>query len=309
MSRQMLSALVLSLAFVVSAQMNGDPNRLARTVVNRGAPAEVVFNATTSIGVVTLVVDVCQGDVSWRVDEFSSSNESAFATIFSSASAAHIDARFDTLAQPLSSRRYRVTFETTVDEPRAVVELRIVDERTRALLPPAWPDAAWFDPTNATINGLAAVRGATALYCAFGRIVSSTNELALATFESTCHALDVLTIDHRLADCVAVAPGGSDAFIAVNRSLLPTLASSEMLRIDLLVTLSLPSASQLQQTHVLHPILVAALGTAPESPRSIVELVTASGDRVAAILLGVLCILLAIAVVVLCVSRKRIMKA
>lgn len=301
----MLTALAI-VALLCAAVLAADPNRLARTVVNRGSPAVVALNSTQSDVVLTFVVDVCEGDVAWRVEELDLST-SAAKTIFRSASAAQSDARFDTLVQA-SPTTYRVTFETTADAARAVVELRTIDDTTRALLPPTWSDAAWFDPAAATINGLAAVHGATALYCAFGRAVPIARNETLATFESTCDALDALTVDHSLGECVTVASGAPDAAIAINRTLVPSLAANQLLRIDLLVTLSLPSASHLQQTHVLHPILVApavAPALLPPAPFSIVQLVTESGDRVAAIILGILAAALAVAVIVLCVLRRR----
>jgi len=299
----MLLAVLLSvLAALCVAQ---SPNRLVRTVVRPGQPTLFAFNATAAVNsVVTFVVDLCEGDVSWSVEEQSASDPAVYATLFRSASAATVDARFDTFIQPTSTRRYRFQLETK--SASAIVDLRFIDERSRALLPSTWPDAAWFDVSNSTIKGLSHVDGTTATYCAFGRVVSSKLQASQAHFESSCQAIDQLNIDLLLGECVKVLDEAADGVILVNRSMVPSaLGADDLFRIDLLVTLTI---NELEQTQVLAPILLSTLGCPappPAAPQTVLEFVTNNGDRVAAIILGILSVILSIVVVVMCIMRRR----
>jgi hypothetical protein len=136
--------------------------------------------------------------------------------------------------------------------------------------------------------------------------VSSKLQASQAHFESSCQAIDQLNIDLLLGECVKVLDEAADGVILVNRSMVPSaLGANDLFRIDLLVTLT---SNELEQTQVLAPILLSTLGCPPPppaAPQTVLEFVTNNGDRVAAIILGILSVILSIVVVAMCISMRR----
>lgn len=272
--------------------------RVWRGVVHRNEWQTIPVDLSPALGmgsVVTFVVDVCNGDVMWRVEQQQA--DQSWTAVFASNSAALFDSRFDTMLRA-SLLNYRVAVSTTATVARAVAQLHVIDDRLRPLLPNAMPRSVWFDAPQSQIRGLSSLAGVSIQYCTFGRWVWPDD--ASQAFPSSCAAVEAVTAKDALGDCVTVTSETSPQQAAIQLP-QPSAGTANMLwRIDVIASLQLatPSADE-------NVVVVAALGPIVIHAQTPCD---SSPTPVAAVVISVIvaCAIVA-ALTVVIVQRKKML--